>query len=551
MKQLKKVGAVLLALAMIAVMIPQMGSTVKAASQDKSFTASNNSDTYFTSLATKISTGNCKATGYTKAIKLDNAFYNNGDGGIKFTITAGKFATVTVYHNEKTAEVPSGLALFQVDEQSNKNEVGTTTSELLDAAGVEPTVWMYETVCTGGSTFILNRSNGNQSWLYELKVTEYDTEQEAQDAIAAFQAAHATTKVTVSGTITSEVDISGGIVKLKSNKGAFSSSEITKKDANTYAYTIPDVDGDMTYSVEVLADAIIEGMKNINAAELEKISIEVAKTDITKDFDLKYKEITNTWDFVNDKADYPSITIQKKSQVYKGLVIDATATGQYDDGTSFDPKFVFPANTGVQVNDKTIIKVPVSGSGSVTFELTSAKLASVNGKETSAIQHTGKYSEGDAFVVFESKENGLYVTKITIQPSEIKDPITTKGASVRQETAEWGNGIRFGGQLDLSQVAKDTCESGTLIGLEATVGEGVKMTITDVDKKCVKVVRKTYIEETATALDYAAALINIPDNQLDTKIVARPYVTIDGITYYGGQISTTYNTATQLAASAK
>ena len=72
------------------------------------------------------------------------------------------------------------------------------------------------------------------------------------------------------------------------------------------------------------------------------------------------------------------------------------------------------------------------------------------------------------------------------------------------------------------------------------------MTLENVGTTCIDVVRTTFIEETDATLDYAAALINIPEANLDTSIVARPYVTVNGITYYGDQIATTYNNATKI-----
>ena len=129
-------------------------------------------------------------------------------------------------------------------------------------------------------------------------------------------------------------------------------------------------------------------------------------------------------------------------------------------------------------------------------------------------------------------------------PDTTNPPVSTLGASVRQETAEWGNGIRFGGQLNLNKVVENST-SGTLIGLKSVVNDAT-MTLEDVQKTCINVERTTYITQDESSLDYAAALINIPDEHLDTQIVARPYVTIGDNTYYGEQISITYNTAQKI-----
>ncbi len=80
-----------------------------------------------------------------------------------------------------------------------------------------------------------------------------------------------------------------------------------------------------------------------------------------------------------------------------------------------------------------------------------------------------------------------------------------------------------------------------MIGLVDIVGEGNEIILDSVGTTCIKVVRTTFIKEADEKLEYVAALIKIPESELDTKIIARPYVIVDGITYYGKQIITTYN----------
>jgi len=545
MKQLKKVGAVLLALAMIAVMIPQMGSTVKAgtpASTDEWDAREKKDNDTVGVIQAYVASGKKGLTTSGTAKDPDggddhkNGFKTQSSTYFNIIVPAGKFVKVTIVATTTKTDVAT--ARLQLDENTNSDKTITaqngTTADKVTFDG-------YLTEGTHKLSY-----NGNQIYIYRVIADIYDNEADVPaDAVVS--------KVKVSGSVTSPISLEGGHIVFNTYEG-----NLTLKSGTTdvYEYELTDVIGDNTeYNVSVVAPAITEGMMNVDASSFGGKTT-VGSTDMTGvDFTLKYINIDGlTWDFKDTSKNWQKITFQyaeekpgqEKPQTlfkYKGLDIDVSAAG-----SKFDVQ-----SDKVQVNKGTKVKIPVSGWGTVTCTFngkvsSATTLGSVAGNSTTTI--TAPFVGSDQYVELNVGTDSTYLEKIEVTADKTA-PVTTRGASVREETADWGNGIRFGGQLDLTKVDKDTCESGTLIGLESTVGEGVDMTITDVDTKCVKVVRKTYIEETATTLDYAAALINIPDEQLDTKIVARPYVTIDGNTYYGKQISTTYNNAKKLAASAK
>ncbi len=529
MKLLKKAGAVLLALAMIAVMLPQMGNkVVKAAgpSQTAVWTAATADSTGIIQTVGTSTANNTKidpddGTKYTQAFKTQSATYFN------IVVPAGKFVKISVVAVvNKTTGVTSKVTVGSYESKDITAQSNANTADKVVVPG-----YLTE------GTYDLKHS-GNQLLIFKIIADVYDNAEDVPaDAVVS--------KVTVSGTVSSTVSLAGGQIKFGSFTG-----DLTLKDGTTdeYTYELMDVEGDgAEYMVSIIAPEVTKSLKNIDSTSFgTNGKIQVGSEDKVADFTLKFIDLDGlVWDFTNTSKNWQSMTYENNeknpsSGTYKGLTIDATAnTAKFD------------VQSGrVQINEGTKVNIPVSGWGTVTCTFTGKVPTNVTtlGDTVGESKATMTYNYQNAESVelsIGAGNTGLYLTKIEVVP-DTNPAVKTIGASVRQEAAEWGNGIRFGGQLDLTKVDKATCTSGTLIGLAATVGDGNKMTLENVGTTCIDVVRTTFIEETDATLDYAAALINIPEANLDTSIVARPYVTVNGITYYGDQIATTYNNATKI-----
>lgn len=552
MKLLKKAGAVLLALAMIAVMLPQMGNKVVKAAEpiSHSITADSykNLDTFFTAKPRSGATGgtttqstisDTAAKGYANALKTNSGF------GYEFTLNSNEFAVLKILAHTRVKKNPTD---FYVSSIANLGDYTGTELDRVNVAkaadaNTAPDEYTFVALMTNGSYRI---DTANEMALYKVQVDVYANQADAEAIIKAEQDKRAEKVVVdISGTITSDISLVGGKVEVKNTEGIVTASEaITKSGENTYNYVVKGVQGNLKYTVEYIdSQDIASALKLINKSELNKNEFTVEGTAYENaNFTVNYYDLpANIWDFTNltDWSTSESFgTIQDKTSIYKGLMIDATNGG----------KFATSVNN-IQINKNTKVKIPVSGWGSVTCTFSTDKMTSATTLgETAGVSKaktiTYNYKNAE-YVELSIGDEGLYLTKIEVVP-DTNPAVKTIGASVRQEAAEWGNGIRFGGQLDLTKVDKATCTSGTLIGLAATVGDGNKMTLENVGTTCIDVVRTTFIEETDATLDYAAALINIPEANLDTSIVARPYVTVNGITYYGDQIATTYNNATKI-----
>ncbi len=527
MKMLKKAGAVLLALAMIAVMIPQIGNKVaKAAgpSQTAVWTATTADSTGIIQTVGSATTSNTKTdpedgTQYTKAFKTQSATYFN------IVVPEGKFVKVSVV---AVANKTDGTAaVVQLDSNASTNKTitaqsnGTTADKVVMAGHL-----------TAGTHKLAH--SGAQLLVFKIVAEVYDNEADVPaDAVVS--------KVKVSGTVKSSISLANGQIKLGLLAG-----DLTLKEGTTdeYTYELVDVEGDgAEYMVSIIAPEVTESLKNIDLTSFgANGKIQVGSEDKVADFTLKFIDLDGlVWDFTNTSKNWQPMTYEKdpSSGIYKGLTVDATAST-----AKFDVQ-----SDRVQINVGTKVKIPVSGWGTVTCTFSTDKMTSattlgetVGVSKAKTITYNYKNAE---YVELSIGDEGLYLTKIEVVP-DTNPAVKTLGASVRQETADWGNGIRFGGQLDLTKVDKATCTSGTLIGLASTVGNGNEMTLEDEGKTCINVVRKTCITETEAALEYAAALINIPEENLETSIVARPYVTVNETTYYGEQIETTYNSATKI-----
>lgn len=537
MKLLKKAGAVLLALAMIAVMIPQLGSkVVKAAEPSRTdvWNANNQADNstvgVITAYAASGKTGmttSANATDPDDNTKYTQGFKTQSSTYFKINVPEGKFVKVTVVAT--TTKETNLEGAVQIDGDANTNKSITANNKT-----VANKVVMNGYLEAGEHT--LSYQKPNQLYIFKLIADVYDNADDVpKDAEVS--------KVKVSGTVKSSVSLTNGAIKFGMYEG-----NLTLKEGTTdeYTYELTDVEGDGTeYSVSIVAPEVTKGLKNIDPTSFGtngKIQVE-GSADKTVDFILKFIDLDGlVWNFADTSKSWESITYQGNSGIYKGLEIDATVT-------SPTAKFDVQGNR-VQINEATKVKIPVSGWGTVicTFSGQPASDTTLGETTGDGKSSTMEYNYQNAEYVelsIAKGNTGLYLSKIEVKPD--KTPAVQQlGASVRQETAEWGNGIRFGGQLDLTKVDKATCKSGTLIGLAATVGNGNEMSLEDVGTTCIDVVRTTYITETDATLEYAAALINIPNDNLDTKIVARPYVIVNEIPYYGEQIETTYNSATKV-----
>lgn len=172
-----------------------------------------------------------------------------------------------------------------------------------------------------------------------------------------------------------------------------------------------------------------------------------------------------------------------------------------------------------------------------TIELEEGK----NNFQYLAADQTWKYemsvSKGKSYKIAAS--NDIALSQLIFEPS----PVSALGASYRETTQEYQNGIRFGSTIDKTTVNGTITESGTLVALKSTMETKnvAELTMDSIDSVCKKVVRTTYIKEDDSTLQYAAAIVGISEEQKDTVLVARPYVVVDGVTYYGSQMENSWN----------
>ena len=146
-------------------------------------------------------------------------------------------------------------------------------------------------------------------------------------------------------------------------------------------------------------------------------------------------------------------------------------------------------------------------------------------------------SKGKSYKIDANADVAL--SQLIFEPS----PVSALGASYRETTQEYQNGIRFGSTIDKTTVNGTITESGTLVALKSTMETKnvTELTMDSVESVCKKVIRSTYIKDDDNTLQYAAAIVGISEEQKDTMLVARPYVVVDGVTYYGSQMENTWN----------
>lgn len=130
----------------------------------------------------------------------------------------------------------------------------------------------------------------------------------------------------------------------------------------------------------------------------------------------------------------------------------------------------------------------------------------------------------------------MALNSITFTPAE-ESVVSTLGAAYREENGEYGNGVRFGSELDKTSADyASITESGTLIAIQDVVGAETTLTVDT--PKCKAVKRTTIYSEDENKLQYTVVVTNIPEEKKDSVLVARPYVKMnDDTVVYGEQIS--------------
>ena len=161
MKLLKKAGAVLLALAMIAVMLPQLGNkVVKAAGTSHILTGDTtleNMDTFFTYKpggATKLKPETVSSTtdaclGFSKGLKGNSSF------GFNFTVGENEYATIVVYANKrKPTAAAADIEIHDsayVDNTNKGNLLDSYKEEIAADKNTPPDVFTSIKVYTNGT----------------------------------------------------------------------------------------------------------------------------------------------------------------------------------------------------------------------------------------------------------------------------------------------------------------------------------------------------------------------------------------------------------------
>ncbi|MBR6697512.1 MAG: hypothetical protein IKL73_04465 [Lachnospiraceae bacterium] len=357
MKLKKKLMSLALVVAMAVCMLPVSKAKAANTAYTWSFANSENTNDYF---AVSGSSSTNKSSDFASGLKLDSNNY------IQFTVTEGKYAKVDVWANCNSDGQPSVVCLVSDSYSAETDEISVYHGKGANAA-VKCT---YSGYITGGTYYVgmknaVNKmvadaattSNTKQSMLYQVVVTEYDTVGEVPEDVV-----DTTTYVNVSGTITSEVDLTDGKVSLKSATKQYTATISAGANANEYTYTAEDVAGDgAEYTVSVNATGLNEATKVVSA--IAPTTITVNTEDVTNaNFTISYDDIrvdayNTVWDFGTGKFEAYEIQGSGKTGTYKGLSI-ATEGGKFS-----------VRESDVQVNAGTTISIPVTGKGTVVVDL--------------------------------------------------------------------------------------------------------------------------------------------------------------------------------------
>lgn len=155
--------------------------------------------------------------------------------------------------------------------------------------------------------------------------------------------------------------------------------------------------------------------------------------------------------------------------------------------------------------------------------------------------YTMQVTSGESYLI-DSYGGNTAIAQINFFPSvKTESIVSTIGAAYREEGGSYGNGVRFGSELDKTSADYSNIqESGTLIAIQEVVGQDTELTMNT--NKCKAVTRTTVFSEDNSKLQYTVVVINIPEEKKDSVLVARPYVKMnDGTVVYGTQISGSWN----------
>ena len=365
-----------LVVAMAVCMLPV--SKAKAANTAYTWSYQENTDGYFTVTGTT-------ATSYSSSDFAEGLKTESSQGYVDFTVTEGKYAKVTIWALANSG-TPSYVMLAPTTGDKLYSE-GITLTKGSNAA-IEYT---YPGYITGGSYTVRrsdggNDTNNNQSVLYKIVVTEYDTVGEVpEDEI------DTTTYVNVSGTITSEVDLTDGKVSLKSATKQYTATISAGANANEYTYTAEDVAGDgAEYTVSVNATGLNEATKVVSAIAPTTITVNTA--DVTNaNFTISYDDIrvdayNSVWDFGTGKFEKYEIQGTGKTGTYKGLSI-ATEGGKFS-----------VRESDVQVNAGTTISIPLTGKGTVVVDLKNDAGFTLGGEASTVYEFDGSVDSVDLVI---------------------------------------------------------------------------------------------------------------------------------------------------------
>ncbi len=132
----------------------------------------------------------------------------------------------------------------------------------------------------------------------------------------------------------------------------------------------------------------------------------------------------------------------------------------------------------------------------------------------------------------------------------LKPAITLMGANIRLEEEGLSAGLRFGARVDKEMLgiegewhyASSDLEFGMYLLPEDKLADG--QTLADYlkggEQSALKVVAKKILAQDESSITYTAVLIDIPEDDFDRKIVAVPYVTINGETEYFNENTKSY-----------
>lgn len=460
-RKVKKFSALLMAAVMAFSLNIVMPQEAKAATADSaSFTLSTSTPTtlanatvgsngvkvyaYKTSEGSGVSaSGNAESfNGGTsqKGIKMEGAT------NIVVVIPANKYAQIKVAAKNKTAGTANGVgvSLSQVS-SSTQFDTQVTTKDSLSELTFQKTYGGTEitTVYVGSGPL-------GQASVYGLTVDLYDNESDVPQVVEK-------ATYTVTGTIQSDVELTGGKVSIGNASGNIQSEDITAENG-TYKYVVNKVEAG-TYSVTgVTSPALTEAEKVV--ASISSVSITVADADVTADaVTIQYKDLNGVWNFQSGEFEGSDIVNgSKQSAVYKGLAISTS-----DSGGKFS---VRASNKDVQVNDGTTVSIPVSGSGTVRVTMKEGGNYTLGDVESTEAVTECAFSSGTSSVNLVINADSQYLYKIEVIAAD-KDTTESTPVNVQyKKNADDTYTVRT-----VYEIAEADLDNYTQVGVKLTVGE--------------------------------------------------------------------------------